>query len=666
MGKLLDLYSALIANWINGGEFSSKRRRIGATDIVPEYNMIFTKSAVKKVFHISGIKPESSNIAFCDYIREEMFNLNPDVEVIINISNYPLRVDVNSEKFNRAMTKASDAYSNYLEAFNSQSGLARLTGKTYRMPGGGRIRLSKERLDDLKQLWLSYLYLYNHVSGGGTTTLTEIFIELVGKEAKEVRRAAQDLYGVLGPLNVGLTEVKSTNKTYMQEFGPAVPMPSKLNKKFLPQLLFTNENMTAFSTYKGRGLVGGYGLLLGIDFRSRLPFAVDLFAAPSAQVFLLMGKTGSGKTYSAFQMALSALALGEYVTAIDIKGREWARITPFVKHKILTFDERNPSFVNTLRLDDMKVTSKAAASELHATAVRGTVNLLQLIVNLQPDEGNPSDLELVLREAVQKLYSNRGVDPANPASFSKTADMKYSDVLPILEVLSGTATYTPSQQHMLKLARARCHAYIGESGMFADAFRNEITLSDVLETPLVIYEFNKNQGAMTDSLDVLRIFMVQFLDSKKKALLRERGKFLFCFYEELQRCEQFGNLLEYICADVTGSRSNNAVVVLLLNSLRVLQGERARDIRSNITSFLCGSVEQNDIETIRTEFNQPWLASQLELFSRRPGVFRNCFAAVVDTGVEVYQTLYKVELPEKLRARFQTRTTKDIMSQGGE
>lgn len=653
---LLNIYSLILSNWLNGGNFV-RRKRMQATDVCPEYNAIFTKSHIKKVYRIVGIKPDNLNIGFVDYIRDIMFELNPNVEVMISVQNYPVRLDVTSERFNRAMSRASEAYTSYREAFESQSGLAKLTGKTYRLPGGVRLRLSREKLDALYQTFLSYYYLYNHISSGGTVTQTEIFIEIVGADMRDVKRAGEDLYGVLGPLNIVCEEIRGILKTYLLECGLATAPPLKLNKKFLPQLLFTEENMTAFSSYKSRGLVGGSGVLMGVDFRSRLPFSINIFSAPAAQVFLIMGKTGSGKTYTAWQMAMSALALGEYVTAIDIKGREWSRISDLVQSKILTFDERHPSFVNTLRLDDLEAT-RSNASELFNTAIKGTVALLMLIVNLQSHEGNPNDLEMVLREAVSKLYSMHGVDPSNPQSFKRTGQFKYSDILPILESLSTTITYTADQRKMVTLARSRCHAYIGDSGIFADAFRNEVTLSDVLQAPLVIYEFNKNQNAMIDSLDVIRIFMVQFLDSKKKAMLRERGKFLFCFYEELQRCDQFGNLLEYISHDITGSRSNNAVIVLLLNSLRVLKGEDTRDIRSNITSYICGSVEDNDIATFRDEFNKPWLAHQLELFSERPNAYRNCFAAMIDTGSEIYQTVYKVQLPENLRAKFQTRTTK--------
>lgn len=657
--KLLDIYSYLISNWLNAGNFVNAGR-MEATSIKPEYNVIFTKGYCKQIVQVVGIKPINIDICFIDYIRDRMFELHPDVETNILMLEYPVHMDVNSDKFKRALSRADEAYSTYREAFESQGAMDRLTGKVYRLPNGARLKLSREKMEALEQVQTSYTHLYKHITGGGTVAQTKVFIELIGRDRRSVRRAENDLYGVVGSANLGVQVVKAATKAYLWEMAPAVPAPKTLTKKFLPQLLFTDENTAAFSSYKSRGLVGGgkNALLLGMDFRSRLPFSIDIFRSASAQVFMLLGKTGSGKTYAAFQAAMSALALGEYVTAIDIKGREWAQMTPAADAKIITFDDKNPSFVNTLRLDDLDV-SEGNASELFNTAIKGTVAMFMLVINLQQNEGNPNDAEMVIREAVMKMYSMRGIDPSNPSTFKDTKRLRYADVLPVLETLQTTTSYTASQRNMVTLARARLNAYFGDTGMFSDAFKNEISLSEVMEAPFVIYEFNKNQGAMTDSLDVVRIFMVQFLDSKKKAMLKLRGKFLFCFYEELQRCESFGDLLSYICGEVTGSRSNNAVIFLLLNSLKVLQGKSGQDIRSNITSFLTGFCEDNDIRTIREDFGKEWLAGQLSLFSQRQQIYRNCFAAYVDTGIEVLETVYKVMLPDSLSKAFRTRTIKE-------
>ena len=82
---LLDMWSLILANWLNSGNFS-KRGKISASDIIADYNLIFTRSKVKKVFRITGIKPENVDISFVDYLREKMFDLNPDVECDVSMT----------------------------------------------------------------------------------------------------------------------------------------------------------------------------------------------------------------------------------------------------------------------------------------------------------------------------------------------------------------------------------------------------------------------------------------------------------------------------------------------------------------------------------------------------------------------------------------------------
>ena len=656
---LLNVYSLLISNWLNNAAFLRKDK-LAATDIRTDYNLVLTKQSVKKLVMVPGIRPEQQDLAFQDYIRDQMQMQCSDVKLIFNTTVTPCKIDVNGDKFARGMSKAANMYEEYQSVFNMQDGVAKMTGKTYRLPGGGSIRLTKERLESLSQIYKSYLEVYNVASSGGSLCQVDLFIEIVAPTIKLANQAVESLYGILGPLQIGAVELKNCTRAYLMEHGPACPPAKTLNKKFLPQMLFTDSNLTAFSSYKSRGLVSDQGLLLGLDVRSRLPLLVDLFRAPTAEVFLILGKTGSGKTYSAFQFAISALSYGCHVSALDVKGREWRKLVDAGvtdDYTVLTFDDKNPSFVNILRLDDLQA-DEENCEELFNSAVKGAVALLSLVVNLQPGEGNPNDLELVLREAVLKLYSNNSVSADNPRSFERSKDLRYADILPILESLQTTISYTKEQKDMLGKARARLHSYFGSGGIFSEAFTKEITVADILDHHLVIYELNKNQNAMSDSLDAIRMFMIQFLDTKKKALLRKQDKFLFAFYEELQRAESFGaTLLPYICGEVTGSRSNNAVVCLLLNSLKVLQGSSAQDIRSNITSFIVGSVEPNDIEFIEEGFNRPWLAGQLRLFANNPKKYRHAFAADIDTGADTFRSVYRVELPKDLSEKFKTRTT---------
>ena len=657
---LLDIYSLYIAHFLNNGAFLRKGK-ISSTSIKADYNIIMTKQSIKKIFRITVIKPINKDLAFLDLIRDKMFEECPNVRTNFNMTMTPSSLNITSEKFINSFSRAADKYEVYKEVFESQEGVAKITGKTYRLPGGGSVKLSKKHLEALQHGFESFNYVYQYVGNGGSMMQTTLFIEAVADDIKLLNRYSQRLRSLCTQLEIDCVEVKGATKAYLNEFGPATPPKDKINKKFQPQLLMSDENISAFSTYKSRGLVGGSGILFGMDYRSKLPLCVNLFESASAQVCVIGGKTGSGKTFAAFQLALSLAAEGVAISAIDIKGREWVKISKYIDCKVITFDEQNPSFVNTLRLDDMYVT-RDNAQELYNTAVNGTVMLLSIIVGLPDNDERITDLNMFLREAVQKLFSINNVNPENPDSFINSRNITYSDLMPILSDLTLCASYTDEQKNVATLARSRCYAYLGESGLFSDAFSKEITLHSVVSTPLVIYEFNKNSGVMTDTLDVIRIFMVQFLDTKKKAQLKKERKFLACFYEELQRSHQFGNLLEYICADVTGSRSNNVLIFLLLNSLKVLNMVRSQDIKSNITSFIMGRMEKMDAKIMREDFGQYWIADQLDIFNQRPMEYPNCFAAHLDTGAHVYETVYKVITPEHVTKVFTTRDTRSDMS----
>ena len=89
---------------------------------------------------------------------------------------------------------------------------------------------------------------------------------------------------------------------------------------------------------------------------------------------------------------------------------------------------------------------------------------------------------------------------------------------------------------------------------------------------------------------------------------------------------------------------------------------RSQDIKSNITSFIMGKMEKMDAQIMREDFGQYWIADQLDIFNKRPMEYPNCFAAHIDTGAHVYETVYKVITPDHVTKVFTTRDTRSDMS----
>jgi hypothetical protein len=342
-----------------------------------------------------------------------------------------------------------------------------------------------------------------------------------------------------------------------------------------------------------------------------------------------------------------------HCSVIDIKGNEWNKLLEFVDGRVIDMDKG--VFVNTLRLDDLDV-NESDCREFFELAVRDTVQVFKRVINLQESEGNIKDLEDILTAGVMKMYSKRDINPDNYKSFKNTYDMHYSEIIDILESLTASASYTDAQKNICAIAKTRCAAFfLSESGK-GSSMTKEITVQDVLNSPLTIYAFNKNSNSNLDMLDSLRVLMVQTLDNRVAMIRKKAGLFTAAFYEELQRCVNSVELIQYISSRVTGSRSDNLIIFLILNSISAFEEHALAQIRSNITSYFIGKVKTHEIDKIATSFDCASIKDYIVLINEQTTEFyRNCFAVKFDTGYKVDNCIIKAVVPEEVSKKFRTR-----------
>jgi hypothetical protein len=160
--------------------------------------------------------------------------------------------------------------------------------------------------------------------------------------------------------------------------------------------------------------------------------------------------------------------------------------------------------------------------------------------------------------------------------------------------------------------------------------------------------------------------MATSLIMKKMSIRKDAGKFTDIVFEELQRCDQFGKMLDFISHIVTGARSENAVVLLLLNSIGTLMTSsdsfnaserRARSIASNITHKIIGKVEESDIQVLSKDFGCRTIESELQAIHDNTA-HANSFVALMDNKLEKDTCLYRVILPDEVGEQFVTRETR--------
>lgn len=651
--KLSELYSEYFANWLSGGALINKDK-ISLIGIKPFFDRFMTNKFITKVWLIEAFPVYFEN-NICHEIRTEMHNKFPSVRTIIHVCSTPCSISVKSEAFNRMFKTSSKRYNEYNEAYESLNKDDQLTGFSAYVPGSARkITITKDTLERYKQDYDSYRYVYESVASGESFTHSFIFIQASASDKKTLAMYSKALDNLMTSEGIVCAEVQGTISNYLHQFAPASILNTN-DSRFVPTLL-SEDNLSAILPNKTQGLIGHGPLLVGIDWMSKLPFWIDFFSSGSAQVIMILARTGYGKTFIAFTIAIGLTGLGVHWSAIDIKGNEWIKVGKYVDVAVIAMSGSDARFVNTLRLDDIEC-DESDCQDFFDTAVRGTCDLFEIATNLSEREGNVTDLRAILDAAVSKVYSSRGIVRENPSTFALSKDLTFADVLDVISTLESTRSYSDSQRNICKLIKVRTSAFFLGEGRYSYAFKNELTVGEVLNTPGVIYDFNKNSGEALGTLDSLRVFMVQFLDGKKHSIRRRKKLHTAAFYEELQRSSSFGKLVDAISQNVTGSRSNNLTVFLLLNAVSTFKQDGFAPIKSNITTKIIGKVIDEDIGTLVNQFDCGMIEDYMKAINNDDkNEYQHCFAIQYDTGDEVNKAMVRSIVPPDMVTSLRTRT----------
>lgn len=651
--KLRDLYSEYFANWVSGGSLIVQDR-ISLLGLKPLFDRFITHDWITKIWVVKGFPVEFDN-NLTDLVRGELFKLNPRVRTTINFISIPTNINARNSIFLKQFETASQNFHEMDDYFNSLTKEQRVTGVALVNPNTGKkIYITEEHMKNVREEYQSFLYIYEQVMAGHVFTNTFYFIQGSARNKKDMKKYTRDVASVLDSQGIIYSELHGNIGEYLDNFCPATYVANGVNR--FTSNLMSDENLAGLTPYKTLGLVGGKGLLMGVDKRTGLPFLLDFFNSGTAQINMILGKTGCGKTFAAFAVALGLIGLGLHVSVVDIKGGEWCRLQSFVDTLVIGMGNSDSKFINMLRIDDMECEDQDEALDVYNTAVRGTVRLFEIAVNLQENEGNVMDLESILNRAVKKVFSKAGVIIGNGATYGGTKNLKFSDVIDVVTQLQLSNSYTDQQKILCQLIITRTSDFFLPQGRYADAFRNELTLRDVLGSEVVIYDFNKNTDVMLDTLDTMRVFMVQFLDGKKQAFRKRKKQHTAAFYEELQRCEKFGLLVDEISHKVTGSRSSNVIIFLLLNSVTTFDSSAFAAIKSNITTKIIGKMNGEDVDKLVDEFDcAPIKNYMTAICNDKTGDLKHCFAVQYDTGADTNKVMIETVMPKEMEAHFNTR-----------
>lgn len=649
--KLSELYSEYFANWISDGSMIN-RDKISLLGIRPLFDRFLTNQYITRVWMV-GALPVHYQRNLTQMIRMEMYEQFPEVKTIVHMYNTPVNVRVNSDVYERQMNASAKRYYQYKDVFDSLSDVERETGVSERVGGGVKLSIDRRTLSRIQDSYDSYMYVHSEANKGKSFTNTHYFIQASCADKERMKKYEHALMGLLRGQGVAVKQIRGNIGQYLDNFCPAAFKQSDISK--FPTMLLSQDNVAALVPSKTKGLVGGGRIMLGQDWQTKLPFSLDFMNSDTAQVIMIEGKSGCGKTYLAEESVIELTAFNVHCSVTDIKGGEWNKVGKYVDMLEIDMTGNGARFVNTMRIDDLNCDT-SNCTEAYEAAISYTVGLFEVATNLQSNEGNPADLRAILNQAVEKVFTTNGVNKKNPETFGVTKDFKYGMVLDAISTLQNSRSFTEEQRKLCSFVKTRCSTYFMGEGRYSESFKRELTIGEIINVPLIVYNFNKNRGETLDIIDNLRVYMARCMDSRKHFIRKQQGLHQAVFYEELQRCGGMSTFIENICSDVTGSRSNNLTVFLLLNSIETFDASIFAPIRSNITTKIIGKSNPKDIEKLAKDYDCADIEHYMKLIgTNAQNKYEHCFAVSYDTGEDRDKLILKTVVPKEMEDQFRTR-----------
>lgn len=646
--KLYDFYCNYFVNWMSGGALVNKTG-MSSLGIKPLYDRIITKSSVKKVICVTAF-PLDYDKTFSSTLSRKVSETYRDCKVNICLQSFKSGLNVRSAEFKRNMADAERKYNDYKRTFDSLSESDQAVGRKIYGPGGASLTVTSQTLNLLKDNFDSYKYCNDVINNQGTLYTTYLFIEMVAPDNGTMIKVRDLVYRILDSFKCAYFEIHSNSSKYMETIAPAGFMKAGSNIKEFHNTLMSHENLAQLMPFKSHGFIGdGTGTLMGIDRGSRAPFILNFFKTGDRQINVFLCPSGKGKTVASFMIALSFLDANIHCSVIDVKGDEWVRLSAFTKCLNIDISSSNGVFVNTLRMDDVPVDLDSSIS-FYESSINSTANLMKVIVGYPEGSAEERNADFIIRNALNKLYSRNNVRKENPKTFENTKNLKYMDLVSVIQEIGMTPGFVQYRNIVNDIIN-RCTSIFEDTSLFKG---KEITVQDILDSPLVIYSLSKNESQGDSLSDAIRTCMVSDLDMKKIYIRKKHKLGTVCFYEEMQRKAEFRSLIKFICGVVTGARSSNVTVFLLCNSPSTLMDDDVQAITSNISTYIIGPLNNNDFSVL--EYLGLYdIIHKVKLLSEHPNKYKHCFVCKFDTGEVSDSCIYSALIPPQILDKLKTR-----------
>lgn len=639
---------------------------IQGSDFEISYAKVLSETHQKRIIAILEY-PIEVKAGHLEGIRKEVFRDIPPYQrkdIQIDISEHSIQHNIpviNNKKFKSAESNFRRQLSVNINDRNTKEAARRAGASTVGLSKDDPILLRK-RIKRLERKVDSFGTVERNNTRGSKMVKTYTFVEISASNAELLEMTADKVQGVLAINNYKYKDVMGDVEKYLKSFGLGNLRYSKQIKDtpFLAQTLTTE--ITSLSTTYSEGIIRSKqgDIYFGHSIATGYPFHLSFSESTDAANILIVADSGSGKTVFIKTVALFAMNHKDTTYNLiinDYKGNEYLAFSRFDNSIKIPFGMDNPRFVNTLIIPDYKKYNLSEPEVAYQLAVASTEKRLRILVG-QADIMQDSKTQSICGDIVKRIYLNNSVDIRKPETYKNINDLDFRDVIweQVMFVTSESKDFEVRHgSKALQYVKTQLEPYFSPYGTKRYVFQNPISLDELMDLKIIVFDYGTQTASssmvLSDKDIEEKIFQKDYITNLYSSVNKLKRQYTMEFDEEVQRKINNPLLLKALSSEISGSRSNNKINVLVTNSVAGFLDSKERDasaIRDNLNTVILGRCKPEVAEDVIRHFSLQTARDRIDGVLRGSGPFKNSFLCAVNTGTFYDMVVTSMRLPPKL------------------
>lgn len=595
------MYSYRIFNALLRGKIDKRNPNLNSDSIQIGYSEVFTKKIVSRYIVLSYF-PEELHAGFLNDIIKQL-------------------------KTQDYWTSLTVSYKNkrYVTEFDSTTMISRLTNWNNRLKN---VQVDKVVVDGeefthdisadtdrrrIGRMIRSYYKLRRNV---GNTFESTVILKLDAYEKDELLSASDIVTSMLSSMKVSHYIVKSTLLDFMRAFS-TVSQKKTVSTETTNRILMTTRDIINTLPYQ-QGKVGDKGIWFGSDIFSGANVWLDIMTTPKAKNIIVLGETGSGKTFYVSMLLFFHRALNQNIFIHDHKGNEFTAFARAGKGLVISMTPSESSYIMTWAIQYEDLEDESEIEDAYSSSF--AIAEVEFLTLTEPDPKDIKDYKNIFSDFHRFVHQIKEIrmDMIETYSFSHeiTPQFLYDTFLQFMNSPDIKKAYSSKILMDIQIA---LHRYWSKDGARNILYRRPINITEIKRSKIVCFDFGmakKTREAVPQNEEKLKkIFMNAsssiYINHKKKL-----GEYTVKVVEEIQSADE--DILKFTAQDISEGRAKNMINYVLGNASGTLEkdNEHAKAIVQNMNIRIIGKLAKSAREFFIKEYGLEQMEDDLKLIAR--------------------------------------------------